>query len=101
MTDKADLSRITRRVHITDTDAAFEGMQRENDSLTDQIASLEARMPTDEELAYLRNRKLADERASWAWQWLRANVPIISAVCGAAGAATYWIATHFAWSPPK
>lgn len=94
-------TRIARRVHITDPDAAFEGLQHENDSLMALIASLEARMPTDEEVAYLRNRKLADERASWAWQWLRANVPIISAVCGAFAAAIYWIATHFAWSPPK
>lgn len=101
MNDKAADLRMTRRSHITDPDAAFAELQGENDTLVDQIASLEARLPSAEELAYLRNRKIADERASWAWQWLRANVPIISAVCGAAGAAIYWIATHFAWSPPK
>lgn len=96
----ADL-RITRHSHITDPDAAFAELQGENDTLVEQIASLEARIPSAEELAYLRNRKLADERASWAWQWLRLNVPIITAVCGGLAAAVYWLATHLAWNPPK
>lgn len=87
--------------HITDPDAAVAELQRENDALMAQIASLEARTPSSEELAYLRNRKLADERASWAWQWLRTNVPIITAVCGALGAGSYWLITHLAWNPPK
>ncbi len=62
-----------------------------------QIASLDARMPSLEEITYLRNRKLADERASWAWQWLRTNVPILAAVCGAMGAAAYWAVTHLSF----
>lgn len=65
------------------------------------IASLETRVPSTEELAYLRNRKMADERASWAWQWLRTNVPIITAVCGAFGAALYWAITHLSLKAPQ
>ena len=82
---------------ITDPDAVVRELQRENDALMAQIASLESRVPSSEELAYLRNRKMADERASWAWQWLRTNVPIITAVCGAFGAALYWAITHLSW----
>ena len=101
MSDKAADMRITRRTHVTDPDAAFAEMQGENDMLVEQIASLESRLPSAEELAYLRNRKLADERATWAWRWLRSNVPIITAVCGGFAGAIYWLATHLAWSPPK
>lgn len=85
---------------ITDPEAVAAELQRENDALMAQIASLEARVPSSEELAYLRNRKLADERASWAWQWLRTNVPVITAVCGALGAALYWALTHLSLKAP-
>lgn len=86
---------------ITDPEAVVNELQRENDALMAQIASLEARVPSSEELAYLRNRKLADERASWAWQWLRTNVPIMTAVCGAVGAFAYWAITHLSLKAPQ
>lgn len=91
----------TTRRAITDPEAVVNELQRENDALMAHIASLEARTPSSEELAYLRNRKLADERASWAWQWLRTNVPIITAVCGGIGAALYWAITHLSWKAPQ
>ena len=82
---------------ITNPEAVVAELHRENDALMAQIAAIDARMPSTEELAYLRNRKLADERASWAWQWLRTNVPIIAAVCTALGAAAYWLANHLSF----
>lgn len=82
---------------ITNPDEAVQELHRENDALMAHIAAIDARMPSIEELAYLRNRKLADERASWAWQWLRTNVPILAAVCGAMGAAAYWAVTHLSF----
>lgn len=82
---------------ITDPDAALSELHRKNDALMAQIASLDARMPSAEEMAYMRNRKLADERASWAWQWLRVNVPIIAGLCSALGAAAYWAANHLSF----
>lgn len=91
----------TIRRAITDPDALAHELHRENDALMAQIASLEARVPSSEELAYLRNRKLADERASWAWQWLRTNVPIMTAVCGAVGAFAYWAITHLSLKAPQ
>lgn len=83
----------TTRRAITDPEAVVTELQRENDALMAHIASLEARTLSSEELAYLRNRKLADERASWAWQWLHTNVPIAVAICSAVGAFAYWAIT--------
>ena len=95
----SDQTRITRHAHITDPDAAFDGLQRENDSLTAQIASLEARTLTPEELAYLRNKKESDERASWAWKTLRTYAPWVTAVCSAVGTAVYWLVSNFQVRP--
>ena len=86
---------------VTDPEAVVTELQRENDALMAQIASLESRTLSSEELAYLRNRKLADERAGWAWQWLRSNVPIITAVCSALGVAAYWLITHVSIKSPQ
>lgn len=87
--------RLSRRAHITDVDAAFEGLQRERDALMAQIAALEDRLPSPEELAYLRNKKEGDERAAWAWRMLRTYVPWATALCGAVGSAAYWLVSHF------
>lgn len=91
----AEEMRMTRHTHITDVDAAFAGLQREKDALMAQIASLEDRLPSSEELAYLRNKKEGDERAAWAWRMLRTYVPWATAVCGALGSAAYWLVSHF------
>lgn len=90
-----DQLRFSRRAHVTDPDAAFAELQGENDSLVAQIASLEARIPSKEELAYLRNRKEADERAAWAWQMVRKYAPWVTTVTGVLGSGAYWLVNTF------
>lgn len=87
-------ARFSRRVHITDPDAAFAELQAENDSLVEHIASLEARLPSTEELAYLRNRKQADDNAAWLWRVTKANAPWIAVVASGLGTLLYWLVTH-------
>ena len=86
--------RFSRRVHVTDPDAAFAELQGENDSLVEQIASLEARLPSAEELAYLRNRKAADDNAAWLWRSIKKHAPWVSIVGGAFSSILYWLVTH-------
>jgi len=91
----AETTRLSRRAHVTDPDAVFSELQAENDALVRQIVCLEARLPSAEELAYLRNRKAADERAAWAWKMLRIYVPWVASVVSVLGTAAYWIVTNF------
>lgn len=77
----------------TDTGAAAR-LQRENDGLANMIASLEARMPTEEDMAYLRNRRELDERSAWVWQVIRQHAPWLLAIGSAFGTAIYWFLTH-------
>lgn len=72
----------------------METLQRENDALASMLGSLEKRIPSAEELAYLRERKLADDRASWAWSWLRQNMPAIFIVASTIGSGIYWAISH-------
>lgn len=69
-------------------------LRRENDFLASAIAALEAKLPDAEDLAYLRTRRLADDRAAWAWKTIRLYMPWVTAVVSTAGAAAYWVATH-------
>jgi len=85
---------ITRHAHITDPDAAFEGLQKENDTLTALIASLEERTLSAEELAYVRNKKMAEDNAAWLWRMIRTNAPWVTVVCSLIGSGMYWLATH-------
>ena len=87
-------TRLSRRIHVTDPDAAFAEVQAENDSLVSMVAALEKRLPTDEELAYLRNRKAADDNAAWLWKTIKAHAPWAVVVCSALTSAIYWLATH-------
>ena len=68
--------------------------QRENDALAAAIASIEARMPTDEEMAYLRNRKNLDDHAAWLLKFIRTNAPWATVLCTAVGTFVYWALTH-------
>ena len=65
-------------------------------SQLEYLASALARIEvlTEEEIAYLRNRKIADERASWAWKQVKAHAPWIAAIGTAVGGLIYWVITH-------
>lgn len=99
MTYMTDATRITRRTHVTDPAAALDEALRENDVLAAAIAELQESALTAEERAYVRNRKEADDRASWAWQMLRTYVPWVTAICGALGSAAYWFVSNFQVRP--
>jgi len=58
------------------------------------LAEMERRMPSEEELAYIRQRKVADERASWAWQTLKMYAPVVGPILTAIGVAIWWLLTH-------
>ena len=83
--------RFSRR--ITEK-ATLEELQSENDYLAGVIADLEKRLPTDEELAYLRNRKMQDEHANWTIKLIKANAPWVLTIIGAVGSMIYWLLTH-------
>lgn len=88
------MPKFSRRVHVTDPDAAFEELQTENDALANQIESLENRVPTAAEIAYLRERKAADENAAWLWRMIKAHAPWVSVVASMAATALWWLSTH-------
>lgn len=76
------------------TAESMTALHQENVDLAAEVAALKARLPTDEELAYLRNAKLERERSAWAWQQIRLYAPWVVAVTSAVSSAAYWIATH-------
>jgi hypothetical protein len=76
-----------------DTDVASR-LQRENDHLATALAKLEERMPSDEEVAYLRNAKEAAERSAWVVKLIRSNAPWLFVLLSAIGSGLYWLATH-------
>lgn len=78
---------------ITDTDPVAR-LQRENDHLANTLAAIEERMPSEEDMAYLRNRREQDERSAWVWQVIRQHAPWLLAIGSAAGTVIYWFLTH-------
>jgi hypothetical protein len=81
-------------------DVELKRLLESNEDMAAEILSLRRRVPTDEEMAYIRNRKEADERAAWAWQMLRTYVPWVTSIGAALGTAAYWLVTHFSWKGP-
>lgn len=71
------------------------------DYLAAELTRLEAKLPTDEELAYLRNRKEADEHAMWLVKQIRAHAPWVMVVLGSLGSATYFLMTNAVSITPK
>lgn len=58
------------------------------------VAQMRAQLPTPEELQYLRDRKLADERAAWAWQQIRKHAPWVAVVASMVGTGVAYLLTH-------
>jgi hypothetical protein len=78
-------------MNIDEERAAYEAQLN---YLSTVIQRLEESMPSSEEMAYLRNRKLADERAGWAWHMVKAYAPWIATAGTAIGGALWWLLTH-------
>ena len=85
---------VRNHIAVTNPDAALAELLRENDYLADVIAEMEKRVPSAEEMAYLRNRKEQDEHAAWVIKLLRANAGWIFVLLGVIGSAVYWFFTH-------
>lgn len=86
---------VQPRVHLsTDPERLAEHMARENDVIAKLLGEIEARTLSHDEVAYLRSRKLADERASWLLRELKVHLPWIFPVCAALVTAIWWLATH-------
>lgn len=81
-------------------EAAKKLLQQENDYLCKRVEQLEDRMPTDDELAYLRARKVQDEWASKTIKWLKDYTPWVFSILSALGALTYWAMTNLHIGPP-
>lgn len=81
-------------ISVTDPAAALAAAMRENDYLAQVVTDLEQRVPTSEEMAYLRNRMEMDEHAAWVVKVLRANAGWVFVLLGLVGSAIYWAFTH-------
>lgn len=58
------------------------------------IANLTAHMLTPKEVIYVRDSKIANDHATWAWQKIRTHMRIVSIIGTALGVAAWWILTH-------
>jgi len=76
-------------------------IEEQFDYLSDRIAALEAQMPSDEDLAFLKNEKVARERAVWAWRKVRDAWPFMTGA-GLFGVGVYqavvWFTKNFKWT---
>ena len=73
-------------------DEEREAIKKQLDYLASALARID--VLTDEEMAYIRNRKIDDERASWAWKKIKAHAPWITGIGTAIGGMIYWLLTH-------
>ncbi|MEY5098596.1 MAG: hypothetical protein RJA36_1315 [Pseudomonadota bacterium] len=95
MKENAPPLRQTSRMVVTDPTAAVEELLKENRALSDALAELQARMPNDEDLAFLHNLRIEREHAAWVWKLIRNYAPWVTAVCGTVGSAVYWFLHTF------
>ena len=73
-------------------------LARENSYLAGEISKLEdeiaTRLPSSEELAYIRTRMRADENAAWLWTQIRRHAPWVVMVGSLVGSLIVWLLTH-------
>lgn len=72
----------------------IESLQRENEYLAEAIARLEERMPSDEDLAFLHQRRIEAERVAWMWSTLRRHAPWVITIAGMVGTGIAWLASN-------
>lgn len=101
MSDDNDKATGLRVVHGTDDPAVVESLLKQIDYLAGELARVEARMPSADELEYLRQTKLDSDRASWAWQVIKRHAPWVAAVGAMCGSVAWWILTHTVNISPK
>lgn len=87
-------TRLSRSTIVHDQEADNAEMRKENEYLLMEIEDLRRRVPTDDELAFLRAKKEADDNAAWLWRMVKAYAPWVSVVASLIGSGLYWLATH-------
>lgn len=85
---------FSRSTVVHDQEADNAEMRKENEYLLMEIEDLRRRVPTDDELAFLRAKKEADDNAAWLWRMVKAYAPWVSVVASLIGSGIYWLATH-------
>lgn len=80
--------------HDESPEAIRARFETELDYLAKQLDRVEARLPTEAELAKWREMAVADERASWARKKLAVIVPALVAVVVAIAQAWEWLRSH-------
>lgn len=58
------------------------------------LDALRKQMPTAEELQWLKERKLDDERAAWLWQQIRKHAPWVGVVAAMIGGGLAWLVNN-------
>lgn len=80
-------------------------LERENEYLAGEIAKLESemqkRLPSEAEMAYIRERIRSDENAAWLWQQIRKHAPWVVTLGSLVGTAIIWLVTHTINIGPK
>ena len=84
-----------------DQEADNAEMRRENEFMAHEIgemhkelAELRKALPTPEEVAFLREKKRADENAAWMWRMVKTHAPWVTVVASMIGSGVYWALTH-------
>lgn len=80
--------------HDESPEAIRARFEAQMDYLAKQIDRVEARLPTEAELAKWREMAVADERASWARKKLAVIVPALVAVVVGLVQAWEWLRSH-------
>jgi hypothetical protein len=70
--------------------------QRHIREMQEAIEALRKQMPTPEELAYLRQRKTADERVAWLLDSCKKHLPWFVPVLSFGGGLAYWVIKQIA-----
>lgn len=68
--------------------------QEQAEYILAEIGRLQSILPTPDEMVYLRQRKLDDERATWAWQQVRKHAPWVAGLASALSAVVVFLASH-------
>ena len=69
-------------------------LRKENEYLADAISRLEQRMPSDEDLMFLHQKRIEADRVAWMWSTLRKHAPWVITVAGLIGTGVAWLANN-------
>ncbi len=71
-----------------------EERQRQIEELAKMLSALEERIPTEQELAWLRERRIEAERVEWLRAQIKRHAPWVLTVSGIVGGVVAWLVNH-------